>query len=47
MRYGYRKMLIGGEWLARARKEVFSTIDPGSGEVLAEIARGYEEDIHQ
>jgi aldehyde dehydrogenase (NAD+) len=47
MRYGQRKMLIGGEWHAGARKEVFSTIDPGNGEVLAEIARGYEEDMHQ
>lgn len=47
MRYGQRKMLIGGEWHAGARKEVFSTIDPGNGEVLAEVARGYEEDIQQ
>lgn len=47
MRYGQRKMLIGGEWYAGARKEVFSTIDPGNGEVLAEVARGYEEDIQQ
>lgn len=47
MRYGQRKMLIGGEWHAGVRKEVFSTIDPGNGEVLAEVARGYEEDIQQ
>jgi aldehyde dehydrogenase (NAD+) len=47
MRYGRRKMLIGGEWVTGARDEVFPTIDPGNGEVLAEIARGYEEDIHQ
>lgn len=47
MRYGHRNMLIGGEWLAGARKERFPSIDPGNGEVLAEVARGYEEDIQQ
>lgn len=47
MRYGHRKMLIGGEWLTGARNEGFVTIDPGNGEVLADIARGYEEDMHQ
>ena len=47
MRYGRRKMLIGGEWVAGTRNETFPTIDPGNGEVLAEIARGYEEDIQQ
>jgi aldehyde dehydrogenase (NAD+) len=47
MRYGRQKMLIGGEWLTGARNAVFPTIDPGNGEVLAEVARGYVEDIHQ
>jgi acyl-CoA reductase-like NAD-dependent aldehyde dehydrogenase len=47
MRYGFRKMLIGGEWLEGTHKEVFQAIDPGTGEVLAEVARGYAEDIHQ
>jgi aldehyde dehydrogenase (NAD+) len=47
MRYGFRKMLIGGEWLAGTCKEVFPAIDPGTGEVLAEVARGYAEDMHQ
>jgi acyl-CoA reductase-like NAD-dependent aldehyde dehydrogenase len=40
-------MLIGGEWVAGARNAVFSTIDPGNGEVLAEIARACAEDIDQ
>jgi acyl-CoA reductase-like NAD-dependent aldehyde dehydrogenase len=40
-------MLIDGEWVDGSRKEVFQTVDPGTGEVLAEVARGYEEDIHQ
>ena len=47
MRYGHRKMLIGGEWVGGTRKEVFPTIDPGNGDVLAEVTRGYEEDVHQ
>jgi len=47
MRYGRRNMLIGGEWTTGARDETFSTIDPGNDEVLAEVARGYEEDIQQ
>jgi aldehyde dehydrogenase (NAD+) len=47
MRHQGHKLLIGGEWLPGARQEVFPTIDPGNGEVLAEIARAYPEDIHQ
>lgn len=47
MRRGGRKLLIGGKWLRGARQEVFPTIDPGNGEVLAEVARGYPEDMHQ
>jgi aldehyde dehydrogenase (NAD+) len=47
MRYGQRKMLIGGEWRPGAHREVFPTVDPGNGDVLAEVARGDEEDIHQ
>jgi acyl-CoA reductase-like NAD-dependent aldehyde dehydrogenase len=40
-------MLIGGEWVPGARHELFPTIDPGNGEALADVARGFEEDIHQ
>jgi aldehyde dehydrogenase (NAD+) len=47
MRYGRRKMLIGGEWVSGTRSELFPTSAPGKGEVLAEVARGSEEDIHQ
>lgn len=47
MRYGRRQMLIGGKWLPGAQNEVFPTIDPGKGEVLAEVARGDEADIQQ
>jgi acyl-CoA reductase-like NAD-dependent aldehyde dehydrogenase len=47
MRCGRQKMLIGGEWVPGTQYEVFPTIDPGNGEVLAEVACGHEADIHQ
>jgi acyl-CoA reductase-like NAD-dependent aldehyde dehydrogenase len=47
MRYGRGKMLIGGEWVTGAQNEILQSIDPGNGEVLAEVARATEEDIQQ
>jgi hypothetical protein len=43
MRYGFRKMPIGGKRLEDVHKEVFPAVDPGIGEVLAEVARSYED----
>ena len=45
MKYGTRKMLIGGEWTEGAKRETFPTINPANREVLAEVARGSEADI--
>ena len=40
-----RKLFIDGEWLDAAAGETFETIDPATGAVLAEVARGEAEDI--
>jgi aldehyde dehydrogenase (NAD+) len=37
--------LIGGEWVRTADGRTIAVIDPGTGEVFAEIARGGPEDI--
>lgn len=42
---GPLKMFIGGEWVDAANKELFETRNPGTGEVLAEVASGTAEDI--
>ncbi len=47
MKYGTRKMLINGEWTEGTKRDTFPTIDPANREVLAEVARGHEEDIDQ
>jgi aldehyde dehydrogenase (NAD+) len=47
MQYGTRKMLIGGEWTEGTKRDTFPTINPANREVLAEVARGHEEDIDQ
>ncbi len=39
------KMFIGGQWLDAANHETFATRDPGTGEVLAEVASGTAEDV--
>jgi aldehyde dehydrogenase (NAD+) len=38
-------LYIGGEFVPAAADETFETIDPTTGEVLAEVARGREEDV--
>jgi phenylacetaldehyde dehydrogenase len=38
-------MLIGGQWVPAASGETFSTIDPSTEQVLAEVPRGGAEDI--
>ncbi len=40
-----RKMLINGDWVDAADGATFETIDPSTGEGLADIARGDAEDI--
>jgi phenylacetaldehyde dehydrogenase len=40
-----RKLFIDGKWVEAAAGETFETLDPATGEVLAEIARGESEDI--
>jgi phenylacetaldehyde dehydrogenase len=40
-----RKMLIGGEWVEAASGKTFATVDPATGEVLAQVAEGEAEDI--
>jgi aldehyde dehydrogenase (NAD+) len=38
------KMLIGGEWVAASSGETFSSMNPGTGEVYAEVAKANETD---
>jgi phenylacetaldehyde dehydrogenase len=40
-----RKLFIDGAWVDAAGGQTFETLDPSTGEVLAEIARGEAEDI--
>jgi phenylacetaldehyde dehydrogenase len=40
-----RPLLIGGEWVPAASGKTFETYDPATGEVLAHVAEGDEEDI--
>ena len=40
-----RKLFIDGTWVDAAAGETFETLDPSTGEVLAEVARGEAEDI--
>jgi acyl-CoA reductase-like NAD-dependent aldehyde dehydrogenase len=41
------KMLIGGQWVEAASGETFETINPSTGEVLARVAAGANEDINR
>ena len=41
-----RLMYIAGQWTESAGKEVFETKNPATGETLATVPRGREEDIH-
>src|SRR6267378_2532646 len=40
-----RKMLIGGRWLEAASGKTFSTYNPATGEVLAQVAEGNSVDV--
>ena len=40
-----RKMLIGGHWVEAASGKTFATLDPASGDVLAEVAEGDKQDV--
>jgi phenylacetaldehyde dehydrogenase len=40
-----RRMLIGGKWTEAASGKTFSTPNPATGDVLAEVAEGDREDI--
>jgi phenylacetaldehyde dehydrogenase len=40
-----RKMLIGSQWVNAASGRTFTTLDPATGEVLAQVAEGDKEDI--
>ena len=40
-----RKLFIDGQWVDAAAGQTFETLDPATGEVLAEVARGEAEDI--
>jgi phenylacetaldehyde dehydrogenase len=42
-----RKMLINGKWVNAASGKTFPTFNPATGEVLAMVAEGDSEDIHQ
>jgi len=42
---GTRKMLIGGQWVEAASGKTFTTVDPASEGVLAEVAEGDKEDV--
>ncbi len=41
------RLLIGGEWVEPASGKSFPTINPATGETLAEIAAGEAEDINR
>jgi acyl-CoA reductase-like NAD-dependent aldehyde dehydrogenase len=42
---GPLRSLIGGEWAASANESTFSTLDPGSGEVIATVFLMQESDV--
>ena len=42
-----KRMLIGGKWLLAASGKTFETINPATGELLAQVAEGDHEDINR
>jgi phenylacetaldehyde dehydrogenase len=42
-----RKLFINGDWVDAADGATFETLDPATGEVLAEVARGDAEDVNR
>jgi phenylacetaldehyde dehydrogenase len=45
LRSSPKKLFIGGRWVEAASGKTFPTIDPSSGEVLAQVAEGEREDV--
>jgi acyl-CoA reductase-like NAD-dependent aldehyde dehydrogenase len=45
LRGGPKKLFIGGRWMEAASGKTFQTLDPATGETLAEVAHGDAEDI--
>lgn len=41
------KLLINGEWVDAANGDTFETVNPATGEVLAQVAAAGEEDVNQ
>jgi acyl-CoA reductase-like NAD-dependent aldehyde dehydrogenase len=44
---GAKKLLIGGEWVAAADGTAFATINPATGETLAQVALAGETDVER
>src|SRR5437763_539884 len=44
---GPKKLLIGGQWVEAASGKTFETIYPATGEVLARVAEGAQEDVNR
>src|SRR5258707_14102465 len=42
-----RKMLIDGKWVEAASGKTFPVYNPATGEVMAQVAEGEQEDIHR
>src|ERR1700733_6658041 len=42
-----RKMLIGGHWVDAASGKTFATLDPATGDVLAQVAEGDKQDVER
>ncbi|MCI0143015.1 aldehyde dehydrogenase family protein [Arthrobacter bambusae] len=42
---GHTGLLIDGQWVASASGETFPALDPGTGEVIAEVARAERSDV--
>src|SRR5579864_8503607 len=40
-----RRLLIGGKWVEASSGKTFATLNPATGEVLAQVAEGDREDI--
>src|SRR5450631_2748920 len=41
------KMLIGGQWVEAASGKTFETMNPSTGEVLAQVTEGDSEDVNR
>ena len=44
---GPKKLLIGGQWVDAASGKTFETINPATGDVLARVAEGDQEDVNR